>query len=421
MDNHSLSDRPPSPSTPHGAASAGMIWKAVLVAALGYFVDIYDLVLFSIVRVESLKGIGVPADQLLDRGVLLINMQMGGMLLGGILWGVLGDKRGRLSILLASITTYSLANLANGFVQSVEQYAAVRFIAGVGLAGELGAGVTLVSELMSRETRGYGTTIIASVGLLGAVAAALLGDELPWRYSYLVGGVLGLVLLLLRIGVHESEMFEQLRQSAVAKGNFLLLLKPPYVQRYLCLILVGVPGWYIMGILVTFAPELTQAMGMAELPKVSTAVICNYLGLALGGLFSGLLSQFLRSRRRVVILFLASTATFVSCYFVLARLSPVAFYATCLALGFSAGHWTVFMSMASELFGTNIRATASTTAPNFVRGAVVPMTYVFRLLADGLGIIGSAIVVGVIVVGAALLAVSQVKETFGADLNYIDK
>lgn len=410
-------DQPPS----GGSAPHSMIWKAVLVAALGYFVDIYDLVLFSIVRVQSLRGIGVPEAQLLDSGVLLINMQMGGMLVGGVMWGILGDKRGRLSILVASIATYSIANLANGFVQSVEQYAALRFIAGVGLAGELGAGVTLVSELMSKESRGYGTTIIASVGLLGAVIAAFLGDELPWRYSYIVGGTLGLILLLLRIGVRESGMFEQVKEESVEKGNFFTLLKPPHLQRYLCLILVGVPGWYIMGILVTFAPELTRAMGMVESPKVSTAVICNYAGLALGGLLSGLLSQYLRSRRRVVIIFLCSTAVFVTLYFAVGRLSPAAFYTVCLMLGISAGHWTVFMSMASELFGTNIRATASTSAPNFVRGAVVPMTFLFRAGAGYVGTVTSAILVGVVAVAAALIAVRFITETYGKDLNYVDR
>jgi MFS family permease len=422
MTNVAPKNRAPA-AVSHGreAGRTNTLWKAILVAALGYFVDIYDLVLFSIVRVESLKGIGVLTPQLLDSGVLLINMQMGGMLLGGIMWGVLGDKRGRLSILVASIATYSLANLANGFVQTLPQYAVLRFVAGIGLAGELGAGVTLVSELMSKEARGYGTTIIASVGLLGAVVAAFLGDELPWRASYIVGGMLGLVLLFLRIGVRESGMFEGIKHESVTKGNFLMLLKPPHVQRYLCLILVGVPGWYIMGILVTFAPELTRAMGMAELPKVSTAVIFTYTGLAVGGLLSGLLSQFLESRRRVVIIFLCSTAVFVALYFLVGRLSPAAFYAVCLALGISAGHWTVFMSMASELFGTNIRATASTSAPNFVRGAVVPMTFLFRFATGYIGIVGSAVVVGVAAVTAALVAVRFITETYGKDLNYVDR
>jgi MFS family permease len=403
-------------------AERTIIWKAVLVAALGYFVDIYDLVLFSIVRVESLRGIGIVSEQeLLSSGVLLINMQMGGMLLGGIMWGVLGDKKGRLSILMASIVTYSLANLANAFVLTVGQYAVMRFVAGIGLAGELGAGVTLVSELMSKQSRGYGTTIIASVGLLGAVVAALIGDVLPWRYSYAVGGGLGLVLLLLRVGVRDSVMFEQIKHHNVERGRFLTLLKPPHLYRYLCLILVGIPGWYITGILVTFAPELTRAMEMAELPRVSYAVISNYAGLALGGLLSGLLSQYLKSRRRVVTLFVSSTAVFVGLYFLAGRTSPLAFYLTCLALGISAGHWTVFMSMASELFGTNIRATASTTAPNFVRGAVVPMTSLFQLGKSYIGVVGSAVVVGVVVVGAALFAVGRLTETYGKDLNYVDE
>lgn len=395
---------------------------AILVAALGYFVDIYDLLLFSIVRQKSLQAIGVPAAEILSKGVLLINMQMGGMLIGGVLWGILGDKRGRLSVLFGSIALYSLANIANGLVHSVEAYAAWRFIAGVGLAGELGAGITLVSEIMHRESRGYGTTIVATIGILGAVVAAQVGKMFDWRVAYFVGGGLGLGLLLLRIGVLESGLFESVKKSNVKRGDFLGLFRSAdRVRRYLAVILVGVPIWYAVGILVTFSPELGAAMGMPIKPEAAQAVKWSYIGLAAGDLGSGLLSQALRSRRRVLILFILLTAAMIGAYFGFGAASLTSFYVVCTLLGFATGYWAVFVTVASEQFGTNVRATVTTTAPNFVRGAVVPITLAFQALKAPLGLRGSAIAVGVVTIVIALLAASQLRETYGKDLDYVEE
>lgn len=406
-------------AAPSAARSSSLI---ILVAALGYFVDIYDLVLFSIVRVPSLKGIGVPEAELLDRGVLLLNMQMGGMLVGGILWGILGDKRGRLSVLFGSICLYSIANIANGFVQSIDHYAALRLLAGIGLAGELGAGITLVSEIMPKESRGYGTTIVATVGIMGAVAAALVGDLFEWRTSYFIGGGLGLALLLLRIGVYESGMFEAVKKSSVERGNFLrLFATKERAVRYLSVILIGVPIWYTVGILITFSPEIGKAMGMATAPTPRWAVMYTYIGLSIGDFVSGALSQVMKSRRRVVVIFLVQTALFVAAYFLFARASLVVFYGICVLLGFATGYWAVFVTIASEQFGTNIRATATTTAPNFVRGAVVPLTFAFQAGKGALGVQGSALAVGVVTMLIAFIALRSLGETFGKDLDYIEE
>lgn len=403
-------------------AEPARIKMAVAVAALGYFVDIYDLVLFSIVRVKSLIGLGVPEAELLDTGVLLLNMQMGGMLVGGILWGIVGDKRGRLSVLFGSIFLYSAANIANGFVEGVRTYALLRFVAGVGLAGELGAGITLVSEIMHRESRGYGTTVVASFGITGAVVAVLVGDLFDWRASYFVGGGLGLALLVLRIGVRESGMFEALKgKTSVERGNILRLLAPPRrALRYLSVILIGVPIWYAVGILVTFSPELGRAMGMTELPSAGRAIMWCYIGLAVGDLSSGLLSQLFRSRKRVVFGYLALTSLAVLGYFTIASRSLVSFYTVVAFLGFATGYWAVFVTMASEQFGTNLRATATTTAPNFVRGAVVLVTTAFQSAKPALGITGSAIAVGAFVLLIAFLALSALEETFGRDLDFLE-
>jgi MFS family permease len=395
---------------------------AILVAALGYFVDIYDLILFSIVRVSSLRGLGVPEDQILSRGVLLLNMQMGGMLVGGIIWGVLGDKRGRLSVLFGSIVMYSVANIANGFVTSVPQYAILRFIAGVGLAGELGAGITLVSEIMPVHTRGYGTMIVATVGILGAVAASLVGDAFDWRIAYFVGGGMGIALLVLRVGVAESGMFEGIRRAShVSRGNFLALFTSPKTRwKYLRVVLIGGPIWYVVGILVTFSPEFGREMGMSPLPSAGRAVLFCYVGLAIGDFASGALSQVIRSRNRVVGLFLTMTTVFVAAYFAAASISLDVFYGICLLLGIAAGYWAVFVTIASEQFGTNIRATVTTTAPNFVRGSVVVMTSAFQALQPALGIRGSAMVVGAAALGVAYASLHGLEESYGKDLDYLE-
>ncbi|MBI3550214.1 MAG: MFS transporter [Elusimicrobia bacterium] len=393
----------------------------ILLAALGYFVDIYDLILFSIVRIKSLKAIGVPDDALLSNGVHLINMQMIGMLLGGILWGILGDKRGRLSVLLGSILLYSLANIANGFVHSVEAYAILRFIAGLGLAGELGAGVTLVSEIMPKETRGYGTTIVAGVGILGGVAAGLIGDLFDWRTAYFIGGGMGLALLTLRIGVYESGMFEQLRERPVARGDFkTILASPARVLKYVCSIFIGLPIWFILGILVTFSPEFGKALGMPVVPSPARAVMFFYIGCTAGDFFSGVLSQYWRSRRRVVLLFLVLSGALTAVYLLVPLSSLPRFYFLCSMLGIACGYWAMFVTMASEQFGTNIRATVTTTAPNFVRGALVPTTLAFQAAKGRFGILAGTGLVGGVTFALAFLALAQLEETFGKDLDYCD-
>ena len=394
---------------------------AIAVAALGYFVDIYDLLLFSIVRVSSLKSLGVPEDMLLSKGVTLINTQMAGLLLGGVLWGILGDKRGRLSVLFGSIFLYSLANLANAFVQNVEQYAILRFIAGVGLAGELGAGITLVSEILPKHLRGYGTAFVASVGILGAVFGGVVADFFSWRTSYIVGGLLGLFILLLRIGVTESSMFSHAVEKKVARGNFFALFKSRKVfVKYLAVILIGVPTWYVIGILVTFAPEFGKAFGMSVLPTAGKAVLFCYLGLSIGDMASGIMSQRAKSRKKIFLFFILLTIALVGLHFKFSGASVPVFYGFCIAMGFGAGYWAMFVTVAAEQFGTNIRATVATTVPNFVRGSVIIMTSLFQAASAWFGVLGSGLFVGVIAFSLALFALSQLDETYHKDLDYLE-
>ncbi|GAB3331405.1 MFS transporter [Hymenobacter humi] len=401
-----------------------VLTAAVIVAALGYFVDIYDLILFSIVRVQSLKDLGITAQaEVTNQGLFLINMQMGGMLLGGILWGILGDKRGRLSVLFGSILLYSLANLANGFVTTIDQYAWLRLIAGVGLAGELGAGITLVSESLPKEKRGYGTMVVATVGVSGAMLAYWVGEKLGWRNAYFVGGGLGLALLLLRVSVFESGMFQQVQaQTEVVRGNFLgLFTNPVRLGKYLRILLIGVPLWFVIGILITLAPEFGRVLGLTGEVTAGLAVFWCYFGLVFGDFISGAVSQVWHSRNKALKVFLAFCAALVAVYlFGIKGATPTVFYAVCFVLGLSVGFWALFVTVAAEQFGTNLRATVATTAPNFARGSVVLLVPAFKYLSGALGFLPGAAVLGGATLLVAFWAVSTLPESYGKDLDYVE-
>ncbi|MDB5015123.1 MAG: transporter [Daejeonella sp.] len=401
-----------------------LLTAAVLVASLGYFVDIYDLLLFSIVRVPSLKSLGLIGQDITDSGILLLNVQMIGLLVGGIFWGVLGDKKGRLSVLFGSIFLYSVANIANGFVGSIESYAFWRFIAGFGLAGELGAGITLVAEIMPKEKRGYATTIVASVGVSGAVAAFFIARYFDWRTSFFIGGALGLSLLLLRVGVAESGMFGKAKEDNTKRGDFFFLFtNRERFFKYLRCIIIGVPLWFVVGILITLSPEFGKVLGVRGDVTAGAAVACCYAGLVLGDIVSGILSQYLKSRIKVVYTYLFLSIISITTYFFLHDISLFAFYSTCMFLGFSVGYWVIFMTIATEQFGTNIRATVTTTVPNFVRGAVVPLTLLFQYLKSAFqgSLINAGMVVAVLSLGLAFWALSKMQDTFSKDLNYIEE
>ena len=396
--------------------------STVLVSSLGYFVDIYDLILFGIVRIPSLTFLGVHGSQLIDSGVYLLNMQMGGMLIGGIIWGILGDKKGRISVLFGSIFLYSAANFANAWVVSVQMYALLRFLAGVGLAGELGAAVTLVNETMTKESRGYGTAMVATIGVMGAILAAVIGEEYNWQTAYIVGGILGLLILIMRISLFESGMYKSIRTSDVNKGQFLkLFTSKDRFFRYLNCILIGLPIWYVVGVLITFSPEFGKFLGVTGPILAGKSIMFTYIGLIFGDFISGFLSQFLKSRKKAVAIFIVLTGIFVIVYLFSHGLSPVYFYSLCVLLGISIGYWAVFVTTASEQFGTNLRATVTTTVPNFIRGSVIPITLVFGLLRIPFGLVYSALIVGVISVIIAFISLYNLKETYGVELDYVEK
>lgn len=408
-------------------ASTSVFNIAVLVSALGYFVDIYDLLLFTIVREPSLgiAGLGVADADMVIASTKIINWQMVGLLLGGIIWGVLGDKKGRLSVLFGSILLYSLANFITGYVTTVDQYALARFVAGLGLAGELGAGITLVSELLPKEKRGIGTSLVAGIGLFGAVFAYFTFQYTQdWRICYKIGGVLGIALLLLRISVAESGMFKTVKTQNVSRGNFFMFFTDgTRFRKYLLAILIGLPTWYVIGILVNLSNRFARDMYGETLLDSGRAIMFAYAGIATGDILIGLVSQYFKSRKKALFLFYAMAIISGIIFFSPLNQNDTTMYLVCAALGFSTGFWAIFVTMGAEQFGTNLRATAATTIPNMVRGALPLINMMFVGLFQkqwGWTITQSGIITGILVMVIALIAAYFTEETFHKDLNYTE-
>ncbi len=399
---------------------------AVIVAALGYFVDIYDLLLFGIIRLPSLRSFGLSEDQVLTDGEMILQWQMWGLLIGGIIAGVIGDRRGRLSVLFGSIILYSLANIANGFVETVDQYKWIRFIAGLGLAGELGAGITLVSELTPKEKRGIATSMVAGIGLTGAVVAFIMKENFHWRTCYFIGGGLGMLLLILRISVFESGMFHEVKKLGVQRGNFFMLFtNANRFRRYICGILIGLPTWFVIGVLVTFSSEFGKWFGIKETVDPGKAIMFAYAAISLGDIAIGFVSQWLKSRKKALFLFYAITVLFMILFFTIQwNGSANKMYWICAGLGFGTGFWAIFVTMGAEQFGTNLRATAATTIPNMVRGMLAILILpLFKWLRgmEGVGYVKGGIYAAVIIMVITVVAAIFTQETFGKDLNYVEE
>lgn len=397
---------------------------AVLVAALGYFVDIYDLLLFAIIRIESLVSLGLTPEQVKIEGEAILQWQMAGLMIGGVIAGVIADRKGRLTVLFGSILFYSLANIANGMVTTVEQYKVIRFLAGLGLAGELGVGITLVSELIKKEKRGISTSLVAGIGLTGAVLAYFLKENYHWRTCYYIGGALGLMLLVLRVSVFESGMFKEVKKMDVQRGNFFMLFNnAERFKRYLTSILIGLPTWFVIGILVAFSNEFGKVMGIKEEIDPGKAIMFAYVAISIGDILIGFISQWFKSRKNALYLFYAITGLFMVLFFTAQWNGTAAkMYWICAGLGFGTGFWAIFVTMGAEQFGTNLRATAATTIPNMVRGMlavfIIPLFKGLRGVTD---YYTGGWIAAIIIMVITLVAAYYTKETFGKDLNYVEK
>ena len=394
----------------------------VIVASLGYFVDIYDLVIFSIVRVQSFHDIGIPEAAMRKGGEYVLNMQMGGLLIGGVIWGVIGDKFGRIKVLFGSILLYSFANIANAYVGNINSYAVIRFISGIGLAGELGAGITLVSETMHKDKRGYGTMMVAVIGVLGALVAFFVATNFDWRNAYIVGGGIGILLLALRLGTFESGLYKSTENKNVAKGKFMMLFATKErALRYLYCLLIGLPIWFVVGIFVTQAPEFGKALGATEVLSAGKGIVFTYIGISLGDLFAGLFAQVTRSRKLAVFIFQVGIIISSIWYLSSTGITPAKFQWLAFFMGLSVGYWATFVTISSEQFGTNLRATVTTTAPNFVRGALIPSTFLFEFFVRRYDIITAGYIMILLLSAIAIFALTQLKESFNKDLNYLEE
>jgi len=409
------------------ASTQNILNITVIVAALGYFVDVYDLILFLVIGKKSLAEL-YPAWKdtpvLLEQFQHLLDLQMLGMLIGGIAWGIIGDKKGRLAVLFGSIILYSLANFANAFVTDMTTYSVLRFVAGFGLAGELGAGICLVSEMMDKNRRGLGTMVVAAVGVMGAVAAAAVAQFISWQTSYIIGGVLGFGLLILRMGVFESEMFTIAHEKKIPQGNFFMMLNNySRFRRLAQCILLGLPTWFVIGLLVARAPELAKTLGVQGKIEQSLCIMLAYAGLVFGDLASGSVSQLLKSRKKAFAVFYTLCCIMIAVYLNLQEVTSTTFYLAILLLGFSVGFWAIFVTNASEQFGINLRATSATSVPNFARGSLVPIAWLFK---QTMGFTGGNMIASFFWVGAGIMLISFitlyfVEDTFAKDLNYYEE
>lgn len=404
------------------SASDKALINSLLVSTLGYFVDVYDLLLFSVVRSKSLRELGIPEEALLESGLSLLNWMLIGMMAGGVVWGILGDKKGRRSVLFGSILIYSLANFLNAYVTDVGTYKILRLVAGFGLAGELGAGITLVCELMKPDRRAYGTLLITAIGLLGAVFAAYIGQYYDWRFAYKLGGMMGFALLLLRIGSRESTIFEKSQDLNISHGNFLqLITRKDLLLRYLKLILLGLPIFFVIGILVTATPEFARAFGMNEIPETGFAIVISYTFISLGDILCTFLSQLLKSRKKALAIFLWISLAGILVFLLFPGQTPLAYYWHCAIMGIGIGYLSLLVTFVSERFGTNLRATATISAPNFIRGLLpVFVAPIFLYIKSQSDLITAGVVMGILCTIIPMILLLWIKEDYGKSMDWVE-
>jgi MFS transporter, putative metabolite:H+ symporter len=395
----------------------------VIVTALGYLVDVYDILIFNTTRVATLTDLGLSGDLLTNMGIYILNMQLVGLILGGLFFGVMGDKIGRKACLLGSILTYSIATLACAFVTTPEQLAWARFIAGFGLAGEIGIGVALITETMTKEKRTLGVTLFAFIGIAGAVLAALAAEFLPWRICYIIGGVAGLLLLITRTMVLESGLYEKSKEHThIQKGSLAMILtRPALLKKYIYCIFLGAPIFYSIGMIWTLSPEIGKNLGASEPIKATMAIGLGYLGMMFGDLLAGLLSHRFQNRKTIILYFMIVTCVVIVGLFLQKNITPTTYYIFAALNGLFIGYWVNLITMSAEQFGTNIRATVSTSVPNFARATLLPLNLILSAIKPSIGIIWGVGFMGVLAMVLAFYALYKLEDTYHKDLNYYEE
>lgn len=391
------------------------------VAALGYFVDVYDLLIFSSERIESLQAIGVAKENMKDVGIMILNFQMAGLIMGGFLFGILADKFGRLKVLFASILLYSLANIGNAFVTNVTAFAIARLFAGIGLAGELGVALSWISESLDRKQRTIATMIVSAIGLLGGVAAALVATRFHWQTSYIIGGVMGLILLVLRVSVKESKIFIRNSTKKAIRGDLVeLFTSNKQLYKYMLCVFAGAPAVVFTNLYITLTPEFCQAFGIAEQASVSTAIMVFLITFAVSDILCGFLSKMMKQRKGPLLIYAALQVIAMSYFLLFPPETLQGYYYRCAFLGFSAGYWGILITNSVEQFGTNIRATVATSTPNLIRGITIPATLIFSLLVTSYGVITSGAIIGFSLIGISIVSILLLKDKFENNLNYTE-
>lgn len=395
--------------------------KMIILAAAGYFVDIYDLLIFSSERVESLEEIGVPVQNMKSVALMLQNYQMAGLIAGGFIFGMLADKLGRVRVLFASILLYSFANLGNAFVTTVPVFAAFRFIAGLGLAGELGIALSWISESLQRNQRTIATMIVSAIGLCGGITAAIVSSLLHWQTSYIIGGLMGLLLLGFRITVQESELYKKTKHESLQKGNLIQLFSnKSQMARFTLCVLSGAPSFIFMSIYVTLAPEFATAFNITGKISVSHAIMVYLIAFTVSDILCGLLSRMLQQRKAALLIYVMIQTLAVGFFFLVPPITSTDLYMRCVFLGFSVGYWGILITNSLEQFGTNIRATVATSTSNLIRGITIPATIVFSLVASSLGIIASGMIIGFSLIAISVISILLLEDKFENDLNFAE-
>jgi putative MFS transporter len=398
--------------------------KVLWIAAFGYFVDLFDLVLYGAVRVDSLQSLGYQGKELFEVGANLLNIQMAGMLVGGIFWGILGDRRGRKEALFGSIFIYSLATFLNAYVHDFAGYATLRFLAGIGLAGELGSAITLVSETLPQASRGLGSAFVAAVGFFGAAMASYTSQHMSWQNAYRFGGALGVLLLLSRVSVKESILFLKTHANNpnASFGSLgYLFSSGRRVKLMLLAFLAGVPIWYVAGILSYFAPEFAKELKTTGIVTAGTTIMMGYLGSIMGDIACGFLSQKLKSRKKAVLIFmiLGGLIAIIHPLFMVGG-SALSFYWVRFGIGFGNGFFAILIAWIAEMFGTNLRATLTSTLANLIRASVIPITFAFLHFNPTYGLLKTSAALGCFVFVLGIISVLNMPETFSRDLHYLE-